>query len=142
MAYRLTEIDLTEPLADIPLEPHEEGVGLVARWQGRLVGFEMIPAKGEKVISAERLARIADQHYVQRILAAKLEDELADREPLPVSVMPGLSIAICTKDRAERLTRLLASIGKVLEGSVFSFVEIIVGIQMRPKTCFACRGVD
>lgn len=126
MGYRLVEIELTKSLAPIELTPGEDGIGLIARWHDRLIGFEMIAMPLGSVLSTERLNALADERLAARILAAKVEDELLERRPPAGSPLPSLSIAICTKDRAPRLSRLLSSLDRIRERSAFNSIEIIV----------------
>jgi len=125
MRYRLLELDLAQPLAPLALEPDEEGIGLFVRLDGRLVGFHMeaFPAGAE--IGMDRLARIVDDKFALPALEARVAREL--RPPLPMgSALPGLTVAICTKDRAVRLARLLDSLVRASTGSPFAETEILV----------------
>lgn len=126
MGYKLAEIELSEPLVPIELVLDQDGVGLVARWRDRLIGFEMIAMPAGSILTVERLKSLADECFAGRILAAKMEEELLRRRPSIETTLPSLSIAICTKDRAKRLSRLLISLDRVRQGSVFKSVEIIV----------------
>ncbi|MFS8056774.1 glycosyltransferase [Rhizobium sp. BR 317] len=126
MSYKLIDIELSEPLAPIELSAEQNGVGLIARWRGRLIAFEMIELPAGSVLTAERLKALADERFAERILVAKLEDELRKRQPMEAAALPSLSIAICTKDRAQRLSRLLASLDRVRAEAAFQFVEIVV----------------
>ncbi|MGY5779573.1 glycosyltransferase family 2 protein [Rhizobium sp. LEGMi135b] len=126
MSYKLIDIELSEPLASIELSAEQTGVGLIARWQGRLIAFEMIGRPAGSMLSAESVRALADERFAERILVAKLEEELRARLPANETTLPSLSIAICTKDRAQRLSRLLRSLDQVRSGSPFQFVEIIV----------------
>src|SRR5262245_5900631 len=126
MAYKLVEVELSKPLNAIELAPEESGVGLIARWRDRLVGFEMIATPAGSTLSADQLLLLADQRLAARVLIAKVEDDLA-RSGAPANTrLPSLSIAICTKDRAERLSRLLKSLDAVRKNSAFASVEIVV----------------
>ena len=55
-----------------------------------------------------------------------MEEELRRRQPAAETDLPSLSVAICTKDRARRVSRLLAALEEVRKGSPFPSVEIIV----------------
>ncbi|TJW35466.1 MAG: glycosyltransferase, partial [Mesorhizobium sp.] len=117
----------SKPLAPIELAPQHDGVGLIGRWQDRLVGFEMIALPASSVLSAERLRALADERFSGRILIAKVEEELLRQRRFAVEPpLPSLSIAICTKDRAKRLSRLLASLDLIRWKSAFQSVEIVV----------------
>jgi glycosyltransferase involved in cell wall biosynthesis len=126
MSYKLIDIELSKPLAPIELSAEQTGVGLITRWQGRLIGFEMIEQLAGSMLSAESLKALADERFAERILVAKLEEELRARLPANETTLPSLSIAICTKDRAQRLSRLLRSLDQIRDESPFQFVEIIV----------------
>lgn len=126
MAYRLVEFELSKPLSAIELTPGESGIGLIGRWHDQLIGFEMIAAPPGSTFSAEELGILADQRFASRVFVAMMEAELTlsatdDHPPLP-----SLSIAICTKDRAKRLSRLLSSLEAVRRNSPFGQVEIVV----------------
>ncbi|MGY2995537.1 glycosyltransferase family 2 protein [Mesorhizobium sp. URHB0026] len=126
MGYKIVDIELSIPLAPVELAPEHDGVGLIARWQGRLVGFEMIALASAAILSAEQLKSIADERFADRILVAKMDKELLRRRPVGQLPLPSLSIAICTKDRAERLSRLLGSLDSIRLGTAFPSVEVVV----------------
>lgn len=128
MSYRIVEIELTEPLRPFSLTAEQVGFALLARWKGRLAGFHMVRvADGGTTISAEQLKELCAREFGRRALALELEAAViqrwgGDRQALG----PSLSIAICTKDRAERLARLLASLQAVRGRGRFRSTEILV----------------
>ena len=127
MAYRLVQLELSQPIPAIPLAPEEDGVGLVARHEGRLVGFRMLPRPAGEGLSAEAVRAVCDAEFALPLAAIRARQTLADRWDLaPASPAPSLSIAICTKDRAARLARLLRSLEAVRGGSSFAGLEILV----------------
>jgi glycosyltransferase involved in cell wall biosynthesis len=124
MAYKLLEIELSAPLPDIALTSEQDGCGLIARWMGRLVGFQMLPLTPGAQLSAEQLRAIADEKFASAVIAAKLDQALP--KPDLATTSPSLSIAICTKDRAARLARLLGALDALAPEPTFSRVEIVV----------------
>jgi glycosyltransferase involved in cell wall biosynthesis len=127
MSYRIIEIELSETASPFTLTAHQDGFALVARWHGRLAGFCMASAVAGSTVSAEKLMKLRSKHFGRRVLALELEAAIAkrwsgDRSPSP----PTLSIAICTKDRAKRLSRLLNSLQQVRTTSRFRWLEILV----------------
>ncbi len=105
------------------LGPEEDGVGIVARWRNRPIGFCMLPFPAGSAITVEELTRIADARFATALLEARVADTL----PLPVAGgAPSLSVVICTKDRAVRLTRLLDSLVEAERDPTFRAVEIVV----------------
>jgi glycosyltransferase involved in cell wall biosynthesis len=123
--YRLIELELSQPIQAVQLEPDEHGFGLTARWHDRLIGFRMFSATRGIRLSEAALARIADEHFAPAVLTAKVAAELQGRSE-PVANMPRLTVAICTKDRPKRLARLLASIAAIRDRSHFAGVDVLV----------------
>lgn len=123
-SYKLVELELSKPLVPFTLEPEQNGCGVIARWQDQLIGFEMLALPYGGAITTTMLAAIADEFFASRVLAAKTDDELAVRMFAPP--LPRLSVAICTRDRAVRLARLLASLTSMCTAAEFPTIETIV----------------
>lgn len=124
MSYRLVEMELTQPPAEIVLDPGAEGCGIIARWNGRPVGFHMVERPSGGTIGIEDVRAIADREFAANVLAIRVEEALPS--PPPAVPGPGLSIAICTRNRAPRLARLLRSLIQLEREQLFASVEIIV----------------
>ena len=125
-AYRIAEIELSEPLTSIALSPEHDGIAVLARWKGRLAGFHMARAAPGYAFSTDEIQALCARRFGRRLLALELEAALAQRWPVEEVSAPSLSIAICTKDRAERLTRLLNSLAPVIGVSRFRSIEVLV----------------
>jgi glycosyltransferase involved in cell wall biosynthesis len=127
MSYRIIEIDLSEPPRSFTLNAQQDGFALIARWKGRLAGFHMAGAAAGATISTEQLLELCSKQFGRRLLALEVEAALAHRwldgHRAPA---PSLSVAICTKDRAQRLARLLTSLQAVTATSRFRSTEILV----------------
>ena len=127
MAYRIVELELTEPLAPIALASGQDGVAVRARWKGRLAGFHMASAAPGHVFSTDEIQALCTRRFGRRLLALEVEAALARRWPTDGSTpAPSLSIAICTKDRAQRLARVLNSLVPVIGASPFRATEVLV----------------
>jgi glycosyltransferase involved in cell wall biosynthesis len=127
MAHRIQEVELSEALKPFPLTADQNGFALVARWKGRLAGFLMARAARGRVVSTERLSLLYSKHFGRKVIALELEAALAKRWASDRNLQPpSLSIAICTKDRAKRLSRLLNSLQQVRTTSHFRWLEILV----------------
>lgn len=124
--YRIFELELSEPLPTIVLGDDEIGYAPVARWKDQLVGFRMFPAAPGAAIGPDALAEIAEKYFNQQVLAAKAEMELAARHPAPDGPAPSLTIAICTRDRAARLERLLGSLAALPKRGFASATVLVV----------------
>jgi glycosyltransferase involved in cell wall biosynthesis len=123
MGYKILQLELTKPFEPIRLAEGETGVGLVARWNGRLIGFKMLRLSNGAELSAQAQETIADGSFAMQVLTAKIE---AERPAPQATALPSLTIAICTKDRAVRLSRLLTSLVEIRSGSPFAQTEILV----------------
>lgn len=121
MAFRLVEIELTQPLVPIHLESEENGVGLIGRWRDRLVGFKMTALASGAVLDVPALTAICDEAFALPVLTAKTE-----MAPEESTALPSLTVAICTKDRSTRLSRILSSLTEIRARSQFANTEILV----------------
>lgn len=126
MGYRIVEIELSRPVAAVPLEPSHSGVGLICRWHGRLVAFVMYRTTGSEM-SASAVEQLLQERVGFELLRMRTEEAIAlGSPPAPAPAPVSLTIAICTKDRAERLERLLVSLDAVARTSKFRSLEILV----------------
>jgi glycosyltransferase involved in cell wall biosynthesis len=126
MAYRIIELELTEPLAPIALAHEQDGLAVSARWKGRLAGFHMASAAPGYTFSVDEIQALCAKRFGRRLIALEVENALAQRWPVEEIAAPSLSIAICTKDRARRLARLLNSLMPVIGASRFRATELLV----------------
>lgn len=122
--YRLAELELSAPLQPIALQDGEQGLGLIAKWHGRPVGLHLEERHGGTTIAISELQTIVDRHFAAGLLAARVEDSLPEGD-LP-GVFPDLTIAICTRNRAARLTRLLRSIQSLTAEPHNKVAEVLV----------------
>ncbi len=127
VSYRMMDLELSRPLAGFALASHETGYALVVRWEGRIIGHLMKKTPEGYRMDEEALRELVERKFALRILAVKLEASLADRWPATSLVEPpSLTVAICTKDRAVRLARLLDSLEAIRGESAFRGLEILV----------------
>jgi glycosyltransferase involved in cell wall biosynthesis len=125
MRYKITEIELSRPIEPLVLAEDESGAGIIARHNGRLIGFKMVPLSAGTRLSAEATEQLLDNEFANPVLRARVEAELAADAPASAA-LPSLTIAVCTKDRAERLSRLLASLAPLCAASPFAATEVLV----------------
>ena len=121
---------------------------LICRWHGRLVGFwsgARSPARSG--LSAPEVEALIEERLAFDILRMRAADALS-RTGTRVSAAAcgvSLSIAICTKDRAQRLERLLVSLDRVVPTSRFESLEILGDRQRfgddRRKVAVSVRSV-
>lgn len=127
MGWRLVELELSVPFQPIALNADEDGVGLIARLDDELIGFAMIPLPAGASLSAAEVKALAEERFAAAVLTARAAGALRERwgEP-PAPPAPTLTIAICTKDRAQRLKRLLTSLVAARATCPFAVTEILV----------------
>ena len=108
MPYAFVDIEVMQPLPSVAIDAEETGLAVLVRRNGRPIGFWM-----EAMAGGSRL----DEHELAGRISARVGTKLvqeAIREELPVlpdpPPFPPLTVAVCTKDRPERLARCLRSI--------------------------------
>jgi glycosyltransferase involved in cell wall biosynthesis len=127
MPYRIVEIELSEAPVPFTLDAGQDGFALIARWKDRLAGYRMASVAPGSQITADLLSQICAKYFGRQALALEVEGELLHRWSGDGKLAaPSLSIAICTKDRAQRLARLLQSLQRVTRDSRFRSTEIVV----------------
>jgi glycosyltransferase involved in cell wall biosynthesis len=126
--YRLIDIDLSRPIEPVRLAPEEDGVGVTWRRDGRLIGFDLLPTEPGAVLDVDRMRALADDEAGVLLLMDRLAAQLEERRPAsPEIAPPTVSVAICTKDRPERLDRLLATLEPfVCDPRPFPSVQVVV----------------
>ena len=108
MRYKLTEVELTQPLTSLELAAGENGAGVLVRRKGRPIGFLMHENAAIHTWRSEELSV-----WIANELKTKIAEE-AIREAItssgPNRSFPSLSVAICTRDRATIVSRCLDSL--------------------------------
>jgi glycosyltransferase involved in cell wall biosynthesis len=118
--YRLHDLDVDALPAQLTLEPHEAGAGVVLRDGGRLVGFRMLPRAAFGADGTMSGARLLDAETRYAIAAERLRTELTPA----VGRAPSLTVAICSKDRWDWVDRLLGSLEAVRDGEPFEVLVV------------------
>ncbi len=127
MGYRIVEVELSNAIEAVSLDPGHSGVGLICRWRGRLVGFIMQESAPGLEMTSTAVERLISERVALDLLRVRLEEKLSQRAPIRALPQPvALTIAICTKDRPVRLDRLLSSLDVVAATSRFGSLEILV----------------
>lgn len=127
MGLRRIEVELSDPAAAVQLGPSEAGVGVIARWRGRLAGFAIAPFPPGARIDEAAMAALLEARFAGAVLALRARAELEARMPATdPGPPPRLSVAICTKDRPARLARLLDSLAAIRGEVPFAALEVLV----------------
>lgn len=111
MRYRIFEVEITAPLPAVQLGENENGLAVVVRRHGRAIWFWMEKLAPGTAIEPPELATRLSTHAAAKLLNESIREELiAPGAPQTSAKIPSLTIAICTKDRPDRLARCLASL--------------------------------
>lgn len=108
MPYRVLDIDLDRPVPPVTLGPSENGLAVLARRDGRPLAFWMEPLAAGSAVSAQALGARAAAEAGEGWVRAAAMDELGF--PDGPARAPTVTVAVCTRDRPERLARCLRSI--------------------------------
>jgi GT2 family glycosyltransferase len=108
MSYQITEIEVTQPLPSISVSGNETGIAIFVRSKGRPVAFWMEALPADAVCTPEDLSERISEKAGIKLLSESIREELA--APVKSDRFPSLTIAICTRDRQERLARCLKSL--------------------------------
>lgn len=109
MGYRILDIDLAMPVPLLALGDDDDGLAVVARWHGELIGFTMLSRGDVTAVPENERSALLDDAFSLAILKRKVRQELEKDLAQPQS-FPSVTVAICTKDRSQRLARLLDSL--------------------------------
>lgn len=104
MSFTIVGLDLDTGPQAVELDAPVEGIAIVSRRDGRVVGFAIHATGTRRRFDADEIAALADP--------APLTEPALRRAHGPV---PRLTLAICTHDRAELLDTCLGSLGRQTE---------------------------
>ncbi len=108
MAYALVDVDVTRPLPSLHLSSRESGTGVLVRKKGRPVGFFLASLPAGAQLDGPTFGRLIAAHIAPEILRSNIEDELVGERVTPPRI--DLTVAVCTRDRADLLKTCLESI--------------------------------
>lgn len=111
LRYKIDQIEITAPLPTVPLADGETGVGLLFRRHDRPIGYLL--RETDTPLSPQTLHAWIGQELGGKILEEILREELSP--PTPDADPPTLTVAICTRARADVLARCLSSLSRLGE---------------------------
>ena len=124
MPYAFVDIEVMQPLPPVTLGADETGLAVLVRRKGRPVGFWMEAVAGGSRLDEHELAGRISARVGTRLVQEAIRDELPALPEPPH--FPSLTVAVCTKDRPERLARCLRSILDVDVPEGVAFPEVLV----------------
>lgn len=116
MSYAIVEVEITRPLVDIQIGEQEAGLGIISRRHGRVVGFSLHAVAPGSRVPAQQVEAMLDPSPVEPVTPAHAP--VADGGP------PSITVAVCTKDRADLLrTCLVSGLGGEVQPEEIHIVE-------------------
>jgi glycosyltransferase involved in cell wall biosynthesis len=106
--YRLSEVEVTGPLAALEFAADETGAALLLRRNRRPIGFLMRENAGRRTWLPEELSPWIGDELKTKMVEEAIRGELAP--PCANVPFPSLSVAICTRNRVATLGRCLESV--------------------------------
>ena len=112
MAIKVMEIEFTEQINPIRQLEQYEGVRILVRYRGRLLGWAYVSNNPwEQTISAERVRQtIVDQLGKELVRSTLGEQFGAVSEAVADRHLPSISVVICTRDRTDLLKGALEAL--------------------------------
>jgi glycosyltransferase involved in cell wall biosynthesis len=107
MAYAIVDLELTAPLPDLALGEHENGLFLLLRARGRPVHYGMHALHPGARLDPVELAHLIGRAPIHALLEEAVRAELC---PLVAARPVDLTVAICTRARADLLASCLRSV--------------------------------
>ena len=108
MRYKLLDLEVTRALPRVELEPDQTGVGVLVRRDDRPVDFFLAELPSATVLEPDETAALVSRSSARLILEEAVRRELDEPPAHPVEAT--FTVAVCTRDRIEDLTRCLESI--------------------------------
>ncbi|MEX2382391.1 MAG: glycosyltransferase [Opitutales bacterium] len=126
MAFSIFDIEVTAPFPAMALPHDHTGMAILLRHKGRPIDFWMKTAPENHAFSPSDLAREISDKIRDKLVAEKLREEI--QVALPKPPLPTLTVAICTRDRPERLARCLNALRTIHDRPLgrSSLLEILV----------------
>ena len=124
MPYRITEIEITEPLPSVAIPEGDTGVAILLRRKDRPIAFLMQPLPEKTVLGPGELEQRIRREVKPHLLQGSPSEE--DGSSLPQERFPSLTVAICTKDPPVDLARCLECLMALRSGEDGGDFEILV----------------
>lgn len=124
MPYPIIHIEITKPLPCIQIKPEETGIALVIRYCDRPIGFIIKELTADSNLSQSALQTLLSEKMASKVIQEKIREELIKTPP--PSSFPSLTVAICTKDRPDNVTRCLTELQKLKIPDNFTNIEILI----------------
>jgi len=124
MPYTIVPLELTQTLPALQIPDDHTGVFLILRYRERPIGLLMRSCSPEDHLTPPVLEAWIAQELGTKLLQEQIRSEIF---PTPDGIeFPSLTVAICTKDRPENVSRLLRSLLPLQASSLPQFEILVV----------------
>jgi len=112
MAIKVMEIEFAEQINPIRQLQQYEGVRILVRYRGRLLGWAYVSNNPwEQTISAARVRQTIVEQLGKKLMRATLGEQFgAVSEAVADRHLPSISVVICTRDRTDLLKGALEAL--------------------------------
>jgi glycosyltransferase involved in cell wall biosynthesis len=108
MRYSIIDIDVAQSLPKITISEADLGIAVLLRRKGKPIDFWMETVPACSVLTTSDLAQRISKKAKVKLLSESIREELTSFAKRPS--FPSLTVAICTKDRPNCLSRCLQSL--------------------------------
>lgn len=113
MPIKITELDLTQPIEPIYVDPRYQRLFVVVRWHHLPLGMLFLNCPpGSRTIGADQLHHEIAQQFGWQVWEQAVSGTL-DRLAAAPRDLPPISVVVCTRDRALSLERCLAALAQL-----------------------------
>ena len=124
MPYTIVSLELTQPLPTLQIPDDYTGVFLILRYRERPIGLLLRSCSSTDHLTPSVLEAWIAQELGTKLLQEQIRSEIF-RTPDGIG-FPSLTVAICTKDRPENVSRLLQSLLPLQANSLPQFEILVV----------------
>lgn len=114
MPIKVTDIDLSQPIEPIYVDPRYTRMFAVVRWGYRPLGMLMLHCQaGMRIFSAEQLRHEVTRQFGWQVWEQSVSGTLNQVNSGTARTLPPISVVVCTRDRALSLERCLESLARL-----------------------------
>jgi GT2 family glycosyltransferase len=115
VGYAILDLDVTEPLPDVALAEGETGIAMLLRRKGRPIHFSFHELEPGTKLASDAVGRLIAETAGIALLEEAVREELVPEGPEPRPV--DLTVAVCTRARADLLAECLQSLSALRSGN-------------------------
>ncbi|MCX6151707.1 MAG: glycosyltransferase [Ignavibacteriales bacterium] len=110
MKTKIVDIDLSEVINPIFVEKRFEELLLVAMWKHKPLGKLVMEIPTNRAFDEDQIFEILAEDFGDKLWEEEISGRLRDINSTKLNELPGISVIVCSRDRAEWLRRCLESL--------------------------------